>query len=203
MRLTNLEPEADFDAALLANLTIEEAERLQAYDDATGKTLRPGDTLKGNLTIGIGRNLTSRGLSKDETHYLAGNDIALVKAALDRAYPWWRALPMPARLAMADMGFNMGVSRLGGFVDMLAALQAATSRARSPRCAIPISAERSPAARRSSKPYSPRHLRRPKPKQESPCRRKSRPAPRSSRASAFRIRSPPASAISPSGRTWP
>jgi lysozyme len=35
--------------------------RLFAYDDATGKPLKPGDTLKGHVSIGIGRNLEGYG----------------------------------------------------------------------------------------------------------------------------------------------
>ena len=48
-----------------AQLVIDEGDRNFPYDDATGRTLIRGDTLKGNITVGIGRNISGIGISAD------------------------------------------------------------------------------------------------------------------------------------------
>jgi lysozyme len=98
---------------LSAQLKIDEDERSKPYKDTVGK-----------LTIGVGRNLDDVGLSPDEIQYLLGNDIARVKADLDRAMPWWSQMTDARQNVLANMCFNLGLSRLGGFVNTLAAMQA-------------------------------------------------------------------------------
>jgi len=76
---------------------------------------------RGITTVGIGRNLKDRGLSDDEIDYLLANDIKLVEADLDRNVPWWRNLSEARQRVLANMCFNMGITRLMGFKKMLAA----------------------------------------------------------------------------------
>lgn len=83
--------------------------RVHPYDDATGKPLKLGDTLKGKLTIGVGRNLTDRPLSQDEVLYLLDNDIKMVISELDEALPWWKLLDPARKDVLISMGFNLGV----------------------------------------------------------------------------------------------
>lgn len=77
----------------------------------------------GALTIGVGRNLDAKGVSESEADLMLANDIADVFADLDRKYPWWRQLPPQVQRGLANMCFNLGVTRLTVFAKMLAALQ--------------------------------------------------------------------------------
>lgn len=96
------------------------------------------DTL-GIDTIGIGRNLKDRGISKEEldymdipnmdviyehgiteadARYLALNDIAIVENELCRVHTCVENLDSVRQLILMDMAFNMGVPRLCKFVKM-------------------------------------------------------------------------------------
>ena len=100
-------------------LTRHEGLRLHAYDDANGKTLKTGDTLVGNLTIGIGRNLTSGGLTQREVSTLLKNDIqrATKKA---RTYKWFDGLNTVRKAVIVSLIFNMG--SIDSFRKMRAAI---------------------------------------------------------------------------------
>lgn len=96
------------------------------------------DTL-GIDTIGIGRNLKDRGISKEELAYLdipnmetiyqhgiteadarflAMNDIKIVEEELCRVHPCVEDLDAVRQLILMDMAFNMGVPRLCKFKKM-------------------------------------------------------------------------------------
>ena len=100
------------------------------------------DTL-GIDTIGIGRNLEDRGITKEELDdldipsiehiyeygiteadavYLATNDIEIVEEELCRAHSCIEDLDAVRQLIVMDMAFNMGVPRLCKFKKMWAAL---------------------------------------------------------------------------------
>ena len=100
------------------------------------------DTL-GIDTIGIGRNLQDRGISKEEldhmdiphidliyrdgiteadARYLAKNDVRIVEDELLRAHPCVDRLDAVRQLVLIDMAFNMGVPRLCKFKKMWAAI---------------------------------------------------------------------------------
>ena len=102
------------------------------------------DTL-GIDTIGIGRNLKDRGISKEEldymdipsmaivyehgiteadARYLAMNDIKIVEDELCRVQPVVNDLDAVRQLILMDMAFNMGVPRLCKFKKMWAAIEA-------------------------------------------------------------------------------
>lgn len=98
--------------------------RLVVYDDATGKPLKKGDTLVGLPSIGIGRNLVGRGITKDEAVILCMNDILEVEKSLDALCSWWRRLDETRQQVVAEMAFNLGAGGLMKFVNMLAALKA-------------------------------------------------------------------------------
>ena len=113
--------------ALYASLRLHEGEPLKVYDDATGKELRPGGILVGNATIGVGRNLTDRGISMDESLLLMENDVTTAIKELDRSSKtkdWWRTKPDCVRRALIEMCYNMGMPRLEKFERMLSALKA-------------------------------------------------------------------------------
>lgn len=100
-------------AQLASDLRRDEGLRLKPYHDSVGL-----------LTIGYGRNLDDRGISMSEAETLLANDITEAIANLDNRWPWWSAMPAPARLALANMAFNLGIGRLGKFKRMIRALEA-------------------------------------------------------------------------------
>ena len=105
-------------------MTTYDAEKLRA--DLTrdeGMRLKPYRCTEGKLTIGVGRNLDAVGISAEEAYLLLDHDIAAIVAGLDRALPWWRSLSEARQRALLNMGFNLGLSRLLGFRQMLAAFQ--------------------------------------------------------------------------------
>ncbi len=93
-------------------LIIDEALRLKPYRDTVGK-----------LTIGIGRNLDDRGITRDEAMALLETDLNLVEAELDGALPWWRQMNEARQNVLANMCFNLGLSKLLGFKNTLAAMK--------------------------------------------------------------------------------
>lgn len=80
-----------------------------------GLRLKPYTDTRGILTIGVGRNLDSVGISKNEALYLLQNDIDRVSLALDGAIPWWRLMDPVRQLVFLDMAFNLGVASFLGF----------------------------------------------------------------------------------------
>jgi lysozyme len=109
-------------------LIAHEGLRLQVYKDTLGID-----------TIGIGRNLEDRGITKEELDwmdipnmdavyeygiteadamYLAKNDVQIVEEELVRAHPCVDKLDAVRQLVLMDMAFNMGVPRLRKFQKM-------------------------------------------------------------------------------------
>ena len=105
---------ADPGAAALRELVqLHEGRRAFPYRDTVGK-----------LTIGVGRNLTDRGLEEDEIDLLLANDIAIAAAACAEIFgPGFAGMSAPRRHALISMAFNMGGARLAGFRRMRAALE--------------------------------------------------------------------------------
>ncbi len=94
-------------------------------------------------TIGIGRNLKDRGITKEEldymdipsmdvvyehgiteadARYLAMNDIRIVENELCRVHPCVEELDSVRQLILMDMAYNMGVPRLCKFKNMWGAI---------------------------------------------------------------------------------
>jgi lysozyme len=76
----------------------------------------------GKLTIGVGRNLDDRGLSSDEIDYLLKNDIKEVLSDCGKL-SYWNTLDSVRQLIIADMVFNLGLSRFLRFVKFNAAME--------------------------------------------------------------------------------
>ena len=79
---------------------------------------------EGHLTIGIGRNLDSRGITKPEALYLCNNDIDAVLDGFNRELGLYDNLDTVRKIILANMGFNLGVDGVMKFKHMLAALEA-------------------------------------------------------------------------------
>ena len=100
------------DRQLRAMLRKHEGVRHLPYCDTVGK-----------ITIGVGRNLTDRGLAQDEITLLFENDIKLSTDILDSLFTNWHGFPISARHALISMAFNLGGPRLTKFKKMRAALE--------------------------------------------------------------------------------
>lgn len=100
--------------SLSESLELGEARRTRPYVDTVGK-----------ITIGVGRNLTDKGLRQTEIDLLLRNDIDEAIYDLDRFLPWWRSLDEPRRRVMVEMCFNMGIGDgLKGFLSFRNTLEA-------------------------------------------------------------------------------
>ena len=75
----------------------------------------------GYETLGVGRNISDSGLglSDDEIEYLLNNDVKRVREELEDTYFWFAALNEARQDAMIDICFNLGITRLRGFVKPL------------------------------------------------------------------------------------
>jgi lysozyme len=117
---------------LIEKLIAAEGLKLEVYKDTLGID-----------TIGIGRNLEDRGITKQELDeldipsidhvyeygiteadavYLATNDVQIVEEELVRAHPCVDRLDSVRQLIVIDMAFNLGVPRLCKFKKMWAAI---------------------------------------------------------------------------------
>lgn len=85
---------------------------LEPYIDSVGKT-----------TIGVGRNLTDRGISRKEALFLLEEDVAICMQELE-SRPWYTKQPPGVREALINMCFNLGMPRLLTFKKMIRALEA-------------------------------------------------------------------------------
>jgi lysozyme len=101
------------DKRLLEQISLHEGRELRPYKDTVGK-----------LTIGVGRNLTDRGISNDECDYLLANDIRDHATDLAYAWPHLAELDLVRQRVLVDMAFNLGVPGLMKFKNTLAAIQA-------------------------------------------------------------------------------
>src|SRR5579863_8629908 len=81
----------------------------------------PYPDAKGKTTIGVGRNLTDKGLSDVEVQFLLANDITETTDALAAALPWFPSLDGPRQGVLINMAFNMGIEGLSGFRNFLTA----------------------------------------------------------------------------------
>ena len=88
-----------------------------------GLRLKPYECTAGDMTIGVGRNLDSMGLSEDEVYYVLANDIRRCEQELTKAFEWFTHLDLVRQDAMMDMCFNLGISRLRGFEKALHAME--------------------------------------------------------------------------------
>ena len=93
-------------------LILHESEELKLYKDTIGK-----------YTIGIGRNLSDRGITKEESDFLFTTDYNLVIKELDRNLSWWKNLDEVRQRVLFDMCFNLGVTKLLAFKNTLEAIR--------------------------------------------------------------------------------
>lgn len=93
-------------------LSRHEGVRTLAYVDSVGK-----------ITVGVGRNLTDRGLSPMEIDILLTDDIAYFNKRLNDTFMWFKDVGEARQIALIDMAFNLGFKGFCEFHDMIAALE--------------------------------------------------------------------------------
>jgi len=110
---TQLSPtQQPVDAALTAIMIRHEGWQTHPYTDSVGK-----------LTIGVGRNLTDRGLAADEIALLLANDLALARQDCLTLFGQSFRNATPVRQhALLSMAFNLGLPRLAAFRRMRRAI---------------------------------------------------------------------------------
>ena len=117
----------------LQRLIQDEGSRAQPYDDKTGLTIHLGPA-GGNVTIGVGRNLTARPLTQAEIEYLLQNDLAEDWAYLLKYEPELVNLPPVWQDVVEMVDFNTGNAL--GFPKMIAAMLAGDAETAAQECAV-------------------------------------------------------------------
>lgn len=88
-----------------------------------GLCLKPYECSSGKLTIGIGRNLSDNGLSKQEAYYLFDNDIKNAIRLCQNEFSFFTTLSKQRQGVLVEMCFNMGIKKLKTFKKMIEAIQ--------------------------------------------------------------------------------
>jgi lysozyme len=105
---------------LIAELRRDEGVRYSPYNDT-----------KGIPTVGVGHNLNAKPLPAGwkyplndmQINSLLDDDLEDVFHDLDRNLPWWTDLNDVRQRALANMAFNLGITKLLGFRNTLVAMR--------------------------------------------------------------------------------
>jgi lysozyme len=92
------------DAELITSLTTHEGYMAKPYKDTKGK-----------ITIGVGRNLTDKGISDSEISMLLQNDIKQSIHEVEFYFPWAGKMTPARQRVLVEMCFNMGIAVLRTF----------------------------------------------------------------------------------------
>jgi lysozyme len=96
---------------LRPQLVIDEGRRSKIYIDTRGK-----------WSVGIGRNLTDKGLSTAEIDFLFGNDVAEAEREARAVFITFDQLSDARKAVVVNMAFNMGQKTLEQFHGTIAAV---------------------------------------------------------------------------------
>lgn len=77
----------------------------------------PYSDTTGHLTIGIGRNLSDRGISQAEAFALLDDDVLYFSSKLSQLCEYFDGLDDNRKIAVIDMCFNVGVNSFLSFHD--------------------------------------------------------------------------------------
>lgn len=94
-------------------LRVDEGVRFKPYRDSVGK-----------LTVGVGRNLDDVGLRPHEVSYLLENDIDQAEKDARSLFTNFDELSEARQAVVVNMAFNLGWTRLAGFVRFRQAVEA-------------------------------------------------------------------------------
>lgn len=95
-------------------------DRLIKYE---GLQLKPYKCSAGYLTIGVGRNLDTKGISKDEAIQLLLNDIEECTEDLKKIFPKWSEFSGGRWVALKDIRFQHGGRGFRLFKKMIKAIK--------------------------------------------------------------------------------
>lgn len=101
----------------------EDLELIEMLIRHEGLRLKPYRCSEGYLTIGVGHNLDTNGISENIAFDLLREDIASAKANLSK-YSFWEDLDEVRKDALTDFMFNVGAGTFAQFKNMIAALEA-------------------------------------------------------------------------------
>ena len=99
--------------AIRSALMRDEGLRLKPYQDTVGK-----------FTIGVGRNLDDRGITKGEAMVLLDNDIAECVNDLSASFAWFAALDEVRQHVVVNMRFQLGAAGFRKFKQTIAHIAA-------------------------------------------------------------------------------
>ncbi len=120
---------------ILKHLLIEDEGLKQfPYMDCCGKLWRKcicPPSVKGKLTIGVGRNLDDLGITDDEAIFLLLNNIEQTSIDFDRSFPWFKTLNTVRRIVVINMAFNLGLNKFKQFSKMIKCIQSGDFRSAS------------------------------------------------------------------------
>ena len=103
--------------------------RLDAYDDATGKPILPGQKIEGTLTVGWGHTgsdvFAGQTITVDIAERMFQHDLtSALRGAIAALGPEpWLKLDSVRRCVLADMCFELGEYGLSAFHKLLAAMR--------------------------------------------------------------------------------
>lgn len=100
-------------------LISEEGFRGFVYDDATGQNIKPGMLVHGHPTVGYGCALDLEPLAEAEALYLLRNRYTALQEKLSAMFPWYASLNEARQAVLTAMAYQMGVSGLTNFHDLL------------------------------------------------------------------------------------
>lgn len=92
----------------------------------------PYNDSRGYLTVGVGHLITrplplpdgwTYPLTDEQVDSLLESDLAAVYAGLNSALPWWTTLNDVRQRVLCNMCFNLGLTKLLGFKNTLAAMR--------------------------------------------------------------------------------
>lgn len=92
-------------------------------DENEGNVLTVYRCPAGKLTIGRGRNLEDRGITKDESDMLLATDVLEAHSTLYKELAFYKGLSEIRKAVLMDMYHNLGRSGLLGFKRMLNCLR--------------------------------------------------------------------------------
>lgn len=104
-------------------LIIDEGDRNFPYDDKTGDTVVAGSIILGNVTIGIGHNLSGIGVRPDEKTLMYTNDVNEAESAARRLIPEFDQLSDGRKMVVVNMAFNMGYDTFSQFRNTIGAIR--------------------------------------------------------------------------------
>jgi len=87
-----------------------------------GLVLKPYHCTAGHLTIGVGRNLDSCGISEAEALMLLHADIERVHQEAVSTLPWFKSISVTRQDVVLSMIFNLGMTRFLEFKKMIKAI---------------------------------------------------------------------------------